>query len=76
VAELRQLIGEVKARIPPRVEGMPWDAEYGFVHGKAFLMQIRPLRISRAAGAHPALVALDQASQAGAQVVALDEVLP
>lgn len=76
LGELRRLIAEVKERIPPRAEGMPWDVEFGFVRGKAFLMQIRPLRISRAAGAHPALVALDQAGAAGAQMIALDEVLP
>ena len=57
--ELKNLAAEVLAKIPPRAGGMPWDIEFGFVGHKAFLMQIRPLRISRAAAAQPFLKALD-----------------
>jgi hypothetical protein len=60
IAELETLAAEVKRQIPPREAGVPWDIEFGFYRGKAYLMQIRPLKISRAAATHPFLKSLDE----------------
>jgi hypothetical protein len=74
-AELRALAAEVVLRVQPKAAGLPWDIEFGLVHGKAFLMQLRPLRIARAAVTHPFLVALDQAG-AAPTAFDLEEALP
>lgn len=62
-AELRSLIKDINARIPPREEGVPWDIEFGMVRGKAYLMQIRPLRVSRSAATHKFLKRLDASTR-------------
>jgi hypothetical protein len=59
LAEIRQLTAEVLEKIPPTEKGVPWDIEFGLLDGKAYLMQIRPLRVSKSAGAHPYLLDLD-----------------
>ncbi|MEZ4270944.1 MAG: PEP/pyruvate-binding domain-containing protein [Myxococcota bacterium] len=60
--EIRQLAREVLTKVPPQ-EGLPWDIEFGFLHGKAYLMQIRPLRTSQVNVRHPLLVRLDLEAQ-------------
>jgi len=56
--ELRAVANEVVKAIPPE-EGVPWDIEFGFYEGRAYLFQIRPLRASRAPATHPFLTVLD-----------------
>ena len=75
ILQLRGLVEEVRAKMPPRAEGVPWDIEYGLVAGKAFLMQIRPLKTARTALV-PLLTQLDTNAHAPATAVALDEALP
>ncbi len=45
--ELRRLALEVTERYPPALDDkgnpLPWDIEFGFAHGKLWLLQIRPL---------------------------------
>lgn len=57
--ELRELAANVVAQMPDS-GGIPWDIEFGFSGGKAYLLQIRPLRASRSAATHPYLIALDE----------------
>jgi hypothetical protein len=59
--EIRQVAQEVFERIPAR-DGLPWDIEFGFLKGKLYLMQIRPLQTSLEIATHPWLKALDRAS--------------
>jgi hypothetical protein len=59
ISELRQLAAEVKRKIPSP-DGLPWDIEFGFSGGRAYLMQIRPLKIAKAAAVHPFLRAMDE----------------
>ena len=70
IADLRKLAAEVRARIPPKAEGVPWDIEFGLVGNKAFLMQIRPLKISKTPAANPFLQAVD--AQAGVPATKVD----
>jgi hypothetical protein len=62
LAELKALAAEALHKIPPKEGDMPWDIEFGFIGSKAYLMQIRPLRISRAATTQPFLQALDMSA--------------
>ncbi len=59
VAELRTLAAEVLAKMPPQ-DSRPWDIEFGLVRGKAYLLQIRPLKLNRSAATHPFLTALEK----------------
>ncbi|MEE8407970.1 MAG: PEP/pyruvate-binding domain-containing protein, partial [Myxococcota bacterium] len=59
IDELRGLAADVVSKMPDN-EGIPWDIEFGFSGGKAYLLQIRPLRASRSAATHPFLIALDE----------------
>ncbi len=74
VAEVRRLWAEVLERVPPK-PGLPWDIELGMLKGKAYLMQIRPLKLSRAAATHPFLVKLDAQEAALPPVVDLAQEL-
>jgi len=56
--EIRQLAKEVLEKMPKT--DIPWDVEFGIIGDKAFLMQIRPLRISKAASRHPVLAGMDE----------------
>jgi hypothetical protein len=76
IAELETFAGEVKRQIPPREAGVPWDIEFGFYHGKAYLMQIRPLKISRAAATHPFLKSLDEHARLPEVVLDMGEKIP
>lgn len=76
LAELRALAAEVLAKIPMREGKTPWDIEFGMVGGKAFLMQIRPLKVSRAAAANPFLTALDARAALPSGPLSLTEVVP
>lgn len=73
--ELRRLAAEVKQQIPPE-DGLPWDIEFGFYKGKAWLMQIRPLRTSTHAATHPLLVKLDEATGLPQSTLDLTELVP
>jgi hypothetical protein len=78
LAELRALAAEILRALPPE-GGAPWDVEFGLVGGKAYLMQIRPLKTSRSPARHPLLVALDRQAQpldAGEQAVDGKGLLP
>ena len=71
VGELRALADEVKARLSgENRDNTPWDIEFGFADGRAYLMQLRPLRSSRSPATHPFLVGLD--TQGDDQVGLLD----
>jgi hypothetical protein len=50
--------------------------EFGVAGGRVWLMQIRPLKRSRAAGAHPFLVAMDAAVRLPSGALELSERLP
>jgi phosphoenolpyruvate synthase/pyruvate phosphate dikinase len=63
-AEINELAGlaqEILQKIPPVDGKVPWDIEFGIVDGKAWLLQIRPLRTSKTPAQHPFLLALDAA---------------
>ncbi|MBI3178910.1 MAG: phosphoenolpyruvate synthase, partial [Deltaproteobacteria bacterium] len=72
---LRAVAAEVLAKMPPR-DGLPWDIELGFAKGTLYLMQIRPLRTSRAAGTHPYLRRLDEGAALAAEKIDLAGLLP
>ena len=55
---LAVLAREVRARMGGS-PATPWDIEFGLRAGKAFLLQVRPLKTSQAARGHPLLRALD-----------------
>ena len=59
VKELLALAADVRKKIP-NPDRTPWDIEFGFLGGKAWLLQIRPLRTSRAPSTNPFLVELDK----------------
>ncbi len=61
--ELEGLAREVMRQFPKRGSQAPWDIEFGILDGKAWLMQIRPLKVSRAASTIPFLRSLDQESK-------------
>lgn len=75
IADLVALVREVEKRIPA-VKGLPWDIELGFFGGKAYLMQIRPLRTSSGAGTHPLLVAMDAKASLPTGTLDLTAVVP
>ncbi len=78
-AVIRELIGvvaEVEAKMPAVAAGAAWDVEFGVAGGRVWLMQIRPLKRSRAAGAHPFLVAMDAAVRLPSGALELSERLP
>ncbi len=75
IEDLRRLANEVDAKIPSQGD-LPWDIEFGFSEGRAFLMQIRPLRIHKAAAAHPFLCAMDAKAELPAGVLDLAEAVP
>ncbi|MEZ4273191.1 MAG: PEP/pyruvate-binding domain-containing protein [Myxococcota bacterium] len=56
--ELWRLAEEVR-KGAPREDDTPWELEFGFVKGKAYLMQMRPLQTSKAPATHPFLARLD-----------------
>ncbi|MBI5511760.1 MAG: hypothetical protein HY903_23640 [Deltaproteobacteria bacterium] len=76
IGELKALAAEVQEKIPARGDDMPWDIEFGFVDHHAFLMQIRPLRISRAAATQPFLRALDAQAALPTAPVGLSQEVP
>lgn len=76
IADLTRLAREVEAKVPPAGPNVPWDIEFGFWRGKAYLMQIRPLRTDQSAATHPFLSALDAAAQAAHGPLNLNEALP
>ena len=59
IQELLKVVKEVRERIPSR-DGLPWDIEFGFLRGKAYLLQIRPLRTATEVATHPLLRELDR----------------
>ena len=75
VAELTELVREVETKIG-RPTAAAWDIEFGFAAKKLYLMQIRPLKRSRAAGAHPFLEMLDEGAALPAKPIDLDRELP
>jgi len=75
VDELRRLAAEVRAKVPAKSPGLPWDVEFGLLGNKAFLMQIRPLKISRAPSAHPFLQAIDAQAATSPITIDLNETL-
>jgi len=74
--ELKRLAAEVRERIIAKGAALPWDVEFGLLGSKAYLMQIRPLRISRAPAAHPFLQAVDAQAGAIATAIDLNQVVP
>jgi hypothetical protein len=74
IADLQQLAAQVKNQIPAE-SGLPWDIEFGFYRGKAFLMQIRPLRTHETA-AHPFLCAMDDRTRMPTGLLDLAELVP
>ena len=75
VKDLLALAKEVDEKIPSS-GGLPWDIEFGFYRGKAYLMQIRPLRTSRAAATHPFLTALDAGAKLPTETLDMEASLP
>jgi hypothetical protein len=80
IEDLRSLAASVAEKIPASgsssVErALPWDIEFGFFRGQAWLLQIRPLRTARLAATHPMLVALDRSVAAPAVSVDLSGAL-
>ena len=75
IATLADLVDQVEKKFP-RAEGLPWDIEFGFVSGRLYLMQIRPLKRSRAAGTHPFLETLDAAAQLPTRAINLAQEVP
>jgi hypothetical protein len=75
IAQLRELVVEVKAKYPPaRTESgevLPWDIEFGFEKGQLQLLQIRPLVRFREIQTLNSLARLDTA--ASSATVRLDE---
>ncbi len=75
IAELSHLAQEVEQKIPRR-DGLPWDIEFGLVKHKAWLMQIRPLRTSKAAAQHPFLLGVDRNAAQSDRELDLKGLLP
>ncbi|OGQ79557.1 MAG: hypothetical protein A2289_03995 [Deltaproteobacteria bacterium RIFOXYA12_FULL_58_15] len=69
IADLRGLAVEVNEKIPGKE--VPWDIEFGFLGDRAYLMQIRPLRISKSASTHPYLRELDSRAELPATMLDL-----
>lgn len=76
VDELRKLAAEVRAKMPGGKDALPWDIEFGLLGDAAYLMQIRPLRIAKAAAHHPLLVELDERAKLPAGALDMDGGLP
>ena len=76
IMELRKLAREVDERFPKvkdsRGEFLPWDIEFGFMGGKLYLFQIRPLVRYRQTEILEALAAFEGERSDG-QTVKLDE---
>lgn len=60
ISEIMGLVGEIRKAIPAPEGGLPWDIEFGLIAKKAHLFQIRPLKASKMAAAHPLLLDLDR----------------
>lgn len=58
--ELRSLAREVMKEFPTRGNMAPWDIEWGLLDGKAWLLQIRPLKVASRAATDPFLRSLDE----------------
>jgi len=74
IAELRGLASDVIRKMPPT--DVPWDTEFGFSKGRAYLLQIRPLRASKSAVTNPFLLAIDAKSELPLAPLDLSEDLP
>lgn len=76
VDDLLLFTKEIQEKMPSS-ENIPWDIEFGFSKGKAYLMQIRPLRTSNVAAMHPWLSAWDsQQVPIESGLLNLEEVIP
>jgi phosphoenolpyruvate synthase/pyruvate phosphate dikinase len=75
IRELRDLARQVTHQMPS-AGNLPWDIEFGLVSGRAYLLQIRPLKAARAPAHHPFLVALDRDARKSASTIDLGDTLP
>jgi hypothetical protein len=75
IAEIKNLAGEVTRQMP-MANNLPWDIEFGLVSGRAYLLQIRPLKAARAPARHPFLVALDGKARSDTSPVDLGVTIP
>lgn len=73
--EIQQLAKEVEDKMPKN-GGIPWDVEFGMIGDKAYLLQIRPLRISKAAARHPLLAAMDEKAKPATGALDLTAAIP
>ncbi|MEZ0313746.1 MAG: PEP/pyruvate-binding domain-containing protein [Myxococcota bacterium] len=73
--EIRQLAKEVEDKMPDN-KGIPWDVEFGMIGDKAYLLQIRPLRIAKAAARHPLLAAMDEKAKPATGTLDLTAAIP
>ncbi len=64
IARLEELVLELERRFQPQVDSrgrpMPWDVEFGFLHGRLVLFQIRPLASDPATRSSYGLAELDR----------------
>ena len=64
IARLKELVLELERRFEPQVDSrgrpMPWDVEFGFLHGRLVLFQIRPLASDPATRSSYGLAELDR----------------
>ena len=75
IRELRDLARQVTHQMPT-AGNLPWDIEFGLVSGRAYLLQIRPLKAARAPSHHPFLIALDRDARKSASTVDLGGTIP
>ncbi|MEL6341438.1 MAG: hypothetical protein AAFQ65_16165, partial [Myxococcota bacterium] len=76
LGELKRLAREVEERFPRRGSKAPWDIEFGLLKGHAWLMQIRPLNVSKIGATHPFLLKLDREAKLAATTLSLDHEVP
>lgn len=59
IRQLWEVVAHLRQRLGPHDKNTLWDIEFGFVDRHLYLMQLRPLKPSRLAVAHPFLTQLD-----------------
>jgi hypothetical protein len=73
IHELKKITNVIEKKVK---SDLPWDVEFGFVGKKLYLMQLRPLKISRSASFNPYLKKLDEAIKSLRGPIDLKERLP
>lgn len=74
--EITGLVQQIKDKAGQPEAGVAWDIELGLLEGRAWLFQLRPLKASKLAAAHPLLMELDAQAKLPTEGLQLNEVLP